>query len=487
MRRRKRQKNSTQRHSWDFADEEPANHSQFVHGNVDTSNTSYEWNGYNAGPVSEKHHTFWPSPYAGHGTIAEREYGHKQSKMSRTTNALPDSPGSNTSMRTLSQLLPERPGRQPPPPPSKSPAYAPAIYTPATVFEEEHTPKLPDVSFPGLPAHPAVMKNKPVRATQVGMSQPALSIQIPQQPVRTPDTHNSVNWPLPPPPALQPHGELQRLGTNSGAFSSKTSLLDYYASADSGASPQDLNSSTPIEEAIQVRRPAPAAIVITQPSYQPQAVRDSIASDISRRTSFESTNPDDTTPPEDEDKRLSPVVESPISNVRYPRIPRPSNQAIPRSPVYSGAPVRHPQRTDSRADMLTEVKRTTGHAPTLSGSTLAAKRRGDTAAHNLEQGLHISNSSYDTTSRKNATQAPNENRAHRGQQNPLKGYGRPTNPPSAGRAQSATVNVKSPAESLGSPLWEPKMTPSRKGDDLFLSVSVATPQASHFHELYDRR
>ncbi|KAF2215027.1 hypothetical protein CERZMDRAFT_90272, partial [Cercospora zeae-maydis SCOH1-5] len=107
---------------------------------------------------------------------------------------------------------------------------------------------------------------------------------------------------------------------------------------------------------------------------------------------------------------------------------------------------------------------------------------------NLEQGLHIiSNSSYNTSTRKNAPHEPSENRAHHGQQSTWKGYGRPTNPPSAGRNASAAVKVKSPAESLGSPSWEPKMTPSRKGDDLYLSVSVATPQASHFHRVYEGR
>jgi len=28
---------------------------------------------------------------------------------------------------------------------------------------------------------------------------------------------------------------------------------------------------------------------------------------------------------------------------------------------------------------------------------------------------------------------------------------------------------------LRSPLWEPKLTPSRRGEDLFLSVSLASP------------
>jgi len=55
-------------------------------------------------------------------------------------------------------------------------------------------------------------------------------------------------------------------------------------------------------------------------------------------TSFESLgSDDDPTPPQEEDRRLSPVHESPVTNLRYPKIPRPANQAVPRS---SASPLR---------------------------------------------------------------------------------------------------------------------------------------------------
>lgn len=50
-------------------------------------------------------------------------------------------------------------------------------------------------------------------------------------------------------------------------------------------------------------------------------------------TSFESLGScDDPTPPTEEDKRLSPVHESPVSYLRYPKVPRASNQSVPRTP-----------------------------------------------------------------------------------------------------------------------------------------------------------
>ncbi|KAE9987295.1 hypothetical protein EG327_003871 [Venturia inaequalis] len=49
-------------------------------------------------------------------------------------------------------------------------------------------------------------------------------------------------------------------------------------------------------------------------------------------TSFESMgSDDDPTPPKEEDKRLSPVHKSPVSYLRYPKVPRASNQVVPRA------------------------------------------------------------------------------------------------------------------------------------------------------------
>ena len=70
---------------------------------------------------------------------------------------------------------------------------------------------------------------------------------------------------------------------------------------------------------------------------------------FSSQTSFETAGLNEPTPEdEDEDRqlsaddsKLSPVAESPISNLRYPKVPRSSNQLVPRSPKLLQSPRSH--------------------------------------------------------------------------------------------------------------------------------------------------
>lgn len=496
MRRRKAKREQASRQSYDFVDEGSSRYSHFDSGASNLHKLP-----------SEKHNTVWPSlhyqshdaagrqtsgDYAGSSCFSQRN----RVSLQRDFQTFDGTSQGNASTRTVSKLLPERPGSKPPSPRATMPrSRSPQlIQTPATVFEEEHRSILPHALVPGLPAHPAVLK---IRQPQSHMAQPTLTLEIPEQKSVVDDTGN---WPLPPPRALVNNQD--RLSGRSGARSSKTSLLDYYASSDSGASPQVLDSPTPIEEATQVRRPAPAAIVVCQPSYLPKAVRDSFASDTSRRTSFESNIPEELTPPEEDEKRLSPVAESPISNVRYPRIPRSSNQAVPRSPVYSAlpsvrivSPDHHNSRYSDPKQQPSQQRRKLGneaspssdwrgHSPSLSSSSLAAKRRGDSAAHVLEQGLRITNSSQSHSRKNSEHQRPNGTARQEGA---LNGYGKPvvriksSNP---APNYPLTIQLKSPVDSLKSPLWNGKFTPTRRGDDLYLSVEKA-PRESRYHEVYD--
>jgi hypothetical protein len=80
----------------------------------------------------------------------------------------------------------------------------------------------------------------------------------------------------------------------------------------------------------------------------------------SSHTSFETTDPNDPTPEDEDsdkqlsDEKLSPVAESPISNLRYPKIPRASNQLVPRSP-------RSPQGTSLRSPRNMRSPPSTSH------------------------------------------------------------------------------------------------------------------------------
>jgi hypothetical protein len=272
-------------------------------------------------------------------------------------------------------------------------------------------------------------------------------------------------------------------------------MPDYYTSNDSRSPTFDM--IVPPR-----RRPLPPPCPPAKSSQHPRSYRCSGGSE----TSFESNDPDEVTPPEEIDRHLSPVPEgdSPTQNVRYPKVPRSSNQAVPRSPQPTPSPsychskvwplkneLNTPPQTPPNPRTPTN-KHT--HQHSLSGSTLAAKRLGPSAATSLSAGLHIKSHSNPQAS-------------------PLKGYGRPANstsnnsnnnntcgqqPLASQRKPSYTGTGYGPDPSmeprtpemtargskiittdrevvLRSPLWERKLTPTRRGDDLFLSVSLASP------------
>ena len=274
---------------------------------------------------------------------------------------------------------------------------------------------------------------------------------------------------------------------------------EYYASNESRTPNLDMMTSPR-------RRPVPPPSRPIRSTQPPRSYRCSGGSE----TSFESNDPDEITPPEEIDRHLSPVPEggSPNSNVKYPKVPRSSNQAVPRSPkptlslAYQHSQVR-PLREQGQGQAHTpppppkhtaptpKTPLQTHHQPSLSGSTLAAKRLGSSAATSLSNGLHIRSVSNSQSS-------------------PLKGYGRPANsnsvrgprprppdllhrpsyagtgygPPDAEYDLPSTPEMASAEPRivrterevvLRSPLWGPKLTPSRRGEDLFLSVSLPSP------------
>lgn len=405
-------------------------------------------------------------------------------------------------------------------------------------------------------------------------------------------------------PARLPHMNRSTISTSLGtsqASPTTDNVLEYYTSPlPSDTSPTSPQSATPIEDDVQRRRAVPMAIIVTKPTYPPRAVRTSNhrisgGSD----TSFESTDPDEPTPPAELEaggQPLSPVHElqsqlhqpehSPIAAIRYPKIPRSSNQTVPRSPVggervqgYAEArlspshtsPVRSPglaglieqsqlaspRRRDNDQDNSYRQRMTPEQqqidTSTLSGSTLAVKRRGDGQAKQFRIDTSYSHSGPSEKggdSKSGSVGKDMDNHYHamgsgRGlppRESPLKGYGRVTSngggggqrqiprsggprsgqplggsgrhefPPGPHRSSDQTArppqkrNVP-PALRIGngdgvgaragkgtgweyghghgmpveqevllkSPLWEPKLTPSRRGDDLFLSVSLASP------------
>lgn len=182
-------------------------------------------------------------------------------------------------------------------------------------------------------------------------------------------------------------------------------------------------------------------------SHAPKTIRQSFASE----TSFESVDPDEATPPEEEDKQLSPVTESPISGIRYPKISRSTNQAVPRSSF---------QLSPSRASSLNTPA-------SKKKATLIAKRRGDNVAKDLERGFFLHDSSRkDSLDARRSSPQKEGTEYKRRAGSPLERYGTGVRNGSK-TYQDDMMDIKAPQMTPKSP-WE--LTPSRRGDRLFISV-----------------
>ncbi|GAB7350353.1 hypothetical protein MBLNU459_g0982t1 [Dothideomycetes sp. NU459] len=330
-------------------------------------------------------------------------------------------------------------------PPSKhvSKAFAPAVnrmskrmrpgsaVTVQTIFEEDYVPQnsksLPKLPSPVMMSAPHITirrspSNPANKHTLSGddIAQRGLHIKIPNssstlRPQQSsPESISKTARPSPPP---------------SSAISY---LPSYYTSND---------SRTPV---VQDYKNQKASHPTLPPNRIPKPNRHSCASE----TSFESIDPDEATPPEDDDKQLSPVTESPISGIRYPKIPRSANQAVPRS--------------------LPQLQSYESKAPATQQVTLIAKRRGNEMAKDLERRLYMNDTSHKENTRPTRPSPPSGRAVYKGSEDsPLKGYGTGIRS-GAARYQTDNSDLKPPEATPKSPPWE--LTPTRRGDTLFISV-----------------
>ncbi|KAF2835364.1 hypothetical protein M501DRAFT_1019885 [Patellaria atrata CBS 101060] len=359
----------------------------------------------------------------------------------------PGTPASIASIRTVSRLLPDKP--LPVIEESSQRTMRPAsAMTQMTVFEEDG-PLRKSVLPPHYPlTAPGV--DYPIPVPNGGVMPQPSNIQRPPPP-----------RPQPPPPLNIPPKSSQqlpafnfprRVESGNGNVTSNSRepvpkrsprgsedyIDDYYT-----------NARTSSEDKRQQKRRQQA-----QPPRKPS--NPSRRSSRGSVTSFESTDSFDPTP-DDEDKQLSPVAESPIAGLRYPKIPRASNQAVPRSPV---SPRGHRQ-TDSQP------------------SSLLSRRKGPDAAQVLGKGLWITNSNNPSIRTMNANRSSNGT-TYTGQhtrdasESTMRQASRTDGPSSFNSDVDYQWNgTKSPGMqvvALKSPLWAPKLTPTRRGDELFISV-----------------
>lgn len=243
---------------------------------------------------------------------------------------------------------------------------------------------------------------------------PTLTLQIPK--------YDSIMPPPPPPPLQRPSLVHEDYGRSPqlGRISSQQDLqILSYSSAIASSQALGSNSTGSLAE-------QSSSSTSTQDGPSSKTGRDSQAS----FTSFESTgSEDDATPPKEEDRRLSPVQESPAAKIKYPKVPRAANQAVARS---SEGP-----RTSSPRERATP-------AP-------------------ISQG--IGNRLW-KTEKSPETERPNQNWS-----------GRQDNWSWASeQSMHSTPNRHVPPAAIMIPPLSPfgvmpKLTPTRRGDDMFLSVN----------------
>lgn len=352
-----------------------------------------------------------------------------------------------------------------------------------TIFDEDRTPRVPDfpvgITSPTQAYNPRMSRPKirPAYADHYTLSpedmhHPSLSLEIPPMPQGEIHEHR-----LPSPTHLTPHSPTMARPRSPDMTMPPTSAISYlpayYTSNDSRTPILPLRSP-------RLSLPDPMPLIAPKEPLTPPRQLSTKNGHMSYAsvTTFESVDPDEITPPDEVDKRLSAVAESPVSCVRYPKVPRPSNQAIPRSPPQS----RWTASTAAFSPSSPEGKKPQSGAyiafspSALEGHkmhpgayrafsfdeteekplTLLTKRRGEGVQADLEQRLHINNPSARSRRSSNYSQ------------------------PSAQKTGLTIGDMGSPFRGkrhleimemgLKSPLWEPELTPSKRGDDLFISV-----------------
>ncbi|EON69733.1 hypothetical protein W97_08995 [Coniosporium apollinis CBS 100218] len=397
------------------------------------------------------------------------------------------SPASVASVRTVSKLLPDKPDPAPPAaavvsqrPPSEMTVFEEDRPIRKSIFPEKYVPPSHHRLSKALNTSQTPQYLDKYTVSPEDVRRPSLTLVVPGHRPRT--YANVVPAPLRLSNQPQQFSPPSRSGTDttfsespanssivpiSEAGGSADYIPDYYT-----ASEATLTVSAPTSRPTTADCSDRYVPYKKPPRTVSRATRDSCASE----TSFESADPHDPTPEEENDKQLSPVAESPISKLRYPKVPRASNQAVPRSPRSPRSP-KQPQHQDS-------------HPPTL-----LAKRRGDLAAHDLEKRLWITNSNSASMSShaRGTSNATNSTRGHRqtnsndaldqflnGQYSRYQAaktrvahrhsHGQSSN---AGSVELQWNGQKSPGMEMlvKSPLWAPKLTPTKRGDDLFISVT----------------
>lgn len=222
---------------------------------------------------------------------------------------------------------------------------------------------------------------------------------------------------------------------------------------------------------------------------------------LSSQTSFETVDPNDPTPEDEDDQKqlsddsssnkpqLSPVAESPISKLRYPKVPRASNQLVSRSPRQHRfqSPHRVPdastllQKRNNALPPLLLESRPRLESPHRNPFTSPPRRVVSPPHRNSRSHVRsVSAESWNMTpvSKKGVER---ESRVQSGAwgKSPVMYEEQVVRPLNVRRKRAEDmmevnigrdVDVDFGADGLKSPVWIPRLTPRKKGEDLFLEV-----------------
>ena len=420
--------------------------------------------------------------------------------------------------------------------------------TQETVFEEDELPPhrrssvllpTPPVPIPPIRAlQPSRTPPKLNNNALQGSQQSELSLNIPvrherSQPKRIIPTETPSNGSSQPPqpvtrPRLAPPFQMNSTATSyeskattasSRDASTSGDIIDYYFSN------HQSRETTPKASPAYIIRPkeSPKAVQINPKKSQSTLSRTTIRTSTNHRdsassqTSFETSDANDPTPEDEDDEKqlsddsssnqqqLSPVAESPISKLRYPKVPRASNQMVARSP-------RSPPLRDFRSPPPRDFKsppprdfRSPHRAP--DASSLLQKRNNALPPLLLESRPRLESPHRDPfTSPPRVTSPPRRARSHMRSNSTeswnttpasKKGIDRKSRVQSGAWGKSPVmyeedvvrplnvrrkrdemtelnigrdVDVDYENDGLKSPLWIPRLTPRKKGEDMFLEV-----------------
>ncbi|KAF1924186.1 uncharacterized protein M421DRAFT_9018 [Didymella exigua CBS 183.55] len=385
--------------------------------------------------------------------------------------------------------------------------------TEATVFEEDEvaarrrsskllpTPPVPVMPIRSLqpsrlpskaPTTSTISSNRAGRGSELFLDIPVRHERpLPKRIVPTGLSLTGSPAPKRPTPQLQiPSSTSQNTSSTSTTAvtpASAADIPDYYFST----LPPPPRDTTPRQDsdtlpAAKARRAPPSSSTTDSRTVSKTSTHPTFRDSISSQTSFETADPNDPTPEDDsdskqlsDDNKLSPVAESPIHGLRYPKVPRASNQLVPRSsPVGStrNGSVRMGGSRRSREEGRFYVR------PPPEASSLLVKRRGEREAVDLEKKLVLKDPFTTPTRRqmRNASERHDAGkRINSWEHTPaskIDAYGSPAmTVHEADRPRPLSIVKKRDSDAgemvgLKSPVWIPHLTPTRKGDDLFISV-----------------